>query len=301
MRTLIVPRWRMPSPYQPFLTLDAGGEPLCQLKLSYVLYLDYPPGPKRAGRVVEAYMARFGQHVREYQPTSWLGPAWKWDPAARSAFPGRLAELQKTVDWGYGFGDGTLVNNHLFMFHGYKPVTESGKASFFRFEWPWDTAADVVAPFVKEVADLVPFLSGNAGYILSTRPFDPEAHDHMYAVARRYWGIEAWNLDSTVKYVLEGYKCPTWLTLIGDRLLEKISTRGTLETALHLATRCATGTIFRTRQEPAFIDRNRVENYDNEKRVAEALLPLQIRTHEPFGGTRWTPETTLEWLYRFTT
>ena len=290
----------MSASRNPFLELDGQGVPLLQLKQSLVLYLDYPPGPRRARAVYDAYMERFGSYIRVFQSTSWLGPPLEWSATARAEFEAsHLPRLKSGVDWGYAFTDGCLVDHHLFMFHGYRPASEPGKASFFRFEWPWDFDSEEVALFAAELADLVPFLSGTGGFILSPRPYDGDAHDRMFALAWRYWGLEAWNLDVTVNHALGGYKCPGWITLIGARLLQRSKGTVNLEAVAPYATAKRHGTLYRSRPLPALIDRNRAEPYDGERVISLALLPLQIEEHAAFGGTRWTDDNTVEWLRRF--
>lgn len=288
------------APQNPFLELDEAGKPLCQLKLSLVLYLDYAPGAKRARRVYDEYMASFGSHIRVFQSTSWLGPAQEWNRQAQSRFERELLPaIQSHNDWGYGFSDGREIDYHLFMFHGYRPVTEAAKASFFRFEWPWHWDVPAIAEFAERVADTVPFLSGTGGYIISARPSNGRAYDRMYALCRRYWGLEAWNLDLTVDFMRAGYKCPSWLTLIGDRLLDKKGAPRSDVGSLDCATiGTAHGMIFRSRARPEFIDRNRNEPFPGERAIADGLLPLQVTHHEDFGGPAWTGNT-MKWLYRF--
>ena len=289
----------------PFLLPDpeGGPRPLCELKLSLVFYTDYPPGPNRARRVYDRYMARFGTFIREYKPTGgplMHGPPLPWDGAARAEFEAsELPTLQQVSRWGYGFASGQKADSHLFMFHGYKPASEPGKASFFRFEWPWDTAHEVIFAFATEVAEAVPFLSGTGGYILQARPHHAAAYDYAYAKAQRYWGLEAWNLDATVSYVLDGYKCPSWLTLVGNKLLEKKGQVPGLDDLASHRTSALHGSIFRSREAPDVIDRNYAAPYPVEQLVARVLEPIQIAKHAPFGGTRWDADNTREWLRRF--
>lgn len=285
----------------PFLELGEDGKPLYQMKLGLVIYLDYAPGPKRAKRVYENYMERFGEHIHFFQSTSWLGPSHEWNQNTRAKFENQLLpDLQKYDDWGYGFSDGKNIDYHLFMFHGYKPVTEAGKASFFRFEWPWNWEPREISEFAGCLADTVPFLSGTGGFIISARPFNTYAYGRMYALCRRYWGLEAWNLDLTVKYMLGGYKCPSWLTLTGNRLLDQNREREPdLKALAGYEITKKHGLVFQSRTRPEFIDINRLDSFTGEKAIANALLPLQITEHDDFGGPSWEGNT-MRWLYRFT-
>ncbi len=172
-----------------------------------MLYLDYAPGPKRARRIHDLYMAHYGTHIRWFQSTGSPGPQQPWNANARATFEtSLLPQIQQKADWGYGFADGKTIDYHLFMFHGYRPASQPNKASFFRFEWPWNTPKSEIFDFASCAADEVPFLSGTAGYILSAKPFNIDAYNRMFALCMRYWGIEAWNLDETVNHVRNGYK-----------------------------------------------------------------------------------------------
>jgi hypothetical protein len=284
-----------------FLMLDDDGRPLCQLKLSLILYLDYAPGPKRARRVLDLYMQRFGDRIRYYKATSDAGPYRLYDESGhRLVIQELIPSLQVANCWGLAFSDGRDVDGNLFMFHGYRPVSEPGRASFFRFEWPCATSTELIIRFVAEVASSIPFLSGSAGYIFSHKPASNFAADRMFSVCQRFWGVEAWDLDLTVRFLLSAYKCPSWLTLIGRRLIERRPDAqvdwARIESRLVFDGEY--GRVLRSRPTPELIDRNRAEAYLGEREVALALLPLQLPSHDDFGGTRWSGRT-MEWLYRF--
>ena len=290
------------SSQNPFLELDDDGSPLCQLKLSLVLYSTMRPARFVPDVCTSGTVERFEQHIKFFQSTSWLGPPHEWNPRRRARFEGQqIQDLHKQDDWGYAFADGKSIDYHLFMFHGYRPVTEARKASFFRFEWPSrELGSQEIAAFATGLADTVPFLSGTGGYIISARPFNTYAYGRMYAFCRRYLGLEAWNLDKTVNFVRTRYKCPSWLTLIGHRLLEqpRDEEEVTLDSVRKFAVERAHGIVFQSRPEPELIDHNRREPHDGETAIADALLPLQIVEHDDFGGPQWEGNT-MKWLHRF--
>jgi hypothetical protein len=99
--------------------------------------------------------------------------------------------------------------------------------------------------------------------------------------------------------LLDGYKCPSWLTLIGTRLLEKLGRPPELEALRPYQTTTSEGLLFRAREAPELIDRNYVEPFGVERASSRALAPLQIKEHAAFGGTWWTDDNTLAWPRRF--
>ena len=144
-----------------------GTEPLYQFKFGLVLYTAYPPGPKRAGAVFDLYEALYPNRIRRYVPTVPGSIPDKWTPAVAREFRTRwLPDLRQRAVWGYGFDDGRDEDAYLFMFHGFRPVTEKGMASFFRFEFPWNVDQGEVRRLAADVARLVPFENGFGGYFL---------------------------------------------------------------------------------------------------------------------------------------
>ena len=176
----------------------AGGriEPLYEFKFGLVFYTNYPPGPKRAGAVFDLYDVRFPGRIRRYLPTvPGLIPR-NWTPGVARAFRVQmLPDLRKGPVWGYGFDDGQPEDEHLFMFHGFRPVTEKGMASFYRFEFPWNVDQGEVRQFAAAVGALVPFENGFGGFFLKPAIDRDAGYDAMYAICQRFWGVEAWNLN----------------------------------------------------------------------------------------------------------
>ena len=88
---------------------------------------------------------------------------------------------------GYGFDDGQPEDEHLFMFHGFRPVTEKGMASFYRFEFPWNVDQGEVRQFAAAVGALVPFENGFGGFFLKPAIDRDAGYDAMYAICQRFW------------------------------------------------------------------------------------------------------------------
>jgi hypothetical protein len=282
--------------------IDADIDSLYELKFGVVFYTDSPPGPKRARSIFDLYMARYESSVRRYISTSPGEDLQDWVTGTKRLFHNSLLpRLRQTTHWGYGFDDGNELDSYLFMFHGYRPVTQKGKASFFRFEFPWNIDQAQVRQLAIDVAMLVPFVNGFGGYFFKPAIEVPESYDKMYAICRRFWGIEAWNLDVTASYVLDGYKSVNWLTFIGDALgkREPKALKRAKQGAFDF---CETpyGAVLQASETALLGDRNRMEEMPGYFDIAQALLPLQIKTYGSFGGERWDEENSLNWIRRFT-
>ena len=225
-----------------------------------------------------------------------------WNANTKKIFENQeLPELRKKSDWGYVFADNKEIDSWLFMFHGYRPRTEAGKASFYRFDFDWQVDPHFLYTFASELISLVPCLSGFAGYYLQGRvAYSMESYDTMFAISHRYWGLEAHNLDVTVNQMLSGYKCVNWLTIIGDKFRQ--ANPEAIEQAKQVAMKyheTEYAILFQADEVPRFGDQNRREVLSGYVAIAKALLPLQIREHEALGGTRWTDDNTIEWIQRF--
>ncbi len=280
------------------------GLPLVELKMGLVLYLAAPPSRETVAKVYAAYMQRFGQRIRCYKSTASGHFVQDWTQQARHEFETvRLPRLYRQMDWGYVFADGQATDSWVFMFHGHRPASEAGKASFLRFDFDRDVDPGLVQAWAREVAGLSPFLWGSGGPYLQTRTnlrYANEANDIAFGLAQRYWGVEAHSLDITVKHALDGIKCASWLTLIGDAwcarhpdaLAQARAAAFSSEVTPH-------GILLQASPAPLLGDRHRHERLDGLAAVARALAPLQVSEHGALGGTRWTDDNTLEYLHRF--
>jgi hypothetical protein len=277
-------------------------EPMHELKFGLVLYTDYPPGPVRARIVFDLYQQWFGDTIRRWTSTA---PGEvdlvQWDGRTRALFENSLLPgLRKGIHWGYAFDDGQEFDSWLFMFHGYRPASEPGRASFYRFEFPWHVDQDAVRRFAAALADAVPFSSGFAGYFFKPAVDEVDSYDTMFAVCQRYWGIEAWNLDVSVCHLREAYLSVNWLTLIGSAL-------GAREPAALQAARSRAvavhdgvhGTVLQAVDRATLGDRNAGEDLGGHVAIAQALKPLQVTGFESFGGRRWSDDNSLAWVQRF--
>ncbi|MGB1013590.1 MAG: type VI immunity family protein, partial [Nannocystaceae bacterium] len=209
----------MASKENPIVELDAKGRPVVEMKAGLVLYAARPPGPKTARKAYDLFMARCGDKIQRYGATVPNLPVRRWTAQSKKLFEEvEIHELRKYRAWGYGFDDGQTLDSTLFMFHGARPITEAGKASLYRFEFPWNIPPDFLWELAREVVDTLPFHAGFGGWFLQFN-HRLDGYDRMYAYAQRYWAVEAYNPDVTMDFILAGYKSVNWLTFIGADLV----------------------------------------------------------------------------------
>jgi hypothetical protein len=287
----------------PFCELTRNGQALIELKQGIVLYVADPPSPEKARLVYEYYMRYCGERIKVYRPTTPMCLLADWTGDARTRFENdELPKLRQRDHWGYVFSDKEKTDSWLFMFHGYRPYSEAGKASFYRFDFDWQVDLSFLREFASGLVDITPCLSGFGGYYFQCNlAHKRESYDRMFALSRRYWGIEAHNLDVTVSHVLNGYKCVNWLTFIGDALRK--SDPDALERAKSAAfwfKETSHATLLQSQDTPGFGDRHKGEVLSGYIAVAKELLPLQITSHGALGGARWDEDNTMAWIRRFT-
>lgn len=279
--------------------------PLVELKQHLVIFVEEPPGPVSARRVYDLYLRNCGDLFRIYK-TTFEGPlAQDWDRAARERFErDELPVLRQTVDWGYGFSDDKPRDSWLFMFHGFRPTEIPEKASFYRFEFDWDVDPAFLRSFARQMSHEVEFLSGYAGFFLQGRPhseYETESFDRIFALAMRFWGCEVVDVELTAAEMTKGYKCVNWLTLIGEPLRSKFPEQiARARDVAYGSEESRHGVLLQASERPLLGDRNRMVDMEGYAKIAEALLPLQIKDHAEFYGDLWTEQKTMAWLRRFT-
>jgi hypothetical protein len=282
---------------------DGALEPVYELKFGLVFYLDRPPGPKRSRAVFDAYFSRFGGQIKRWASTA-PGEAelYDWTSGSEQMFKTQLLPgIRSGIHWGYAFDDGAELDGNLFMLHGYRPASEPGRASFFRFEFPWNVSHDAVRELAAAVADAVPFVSAVGGYFFKPTLDEPDAYDEMYGICQRYWGVDAWNLDMMVYYVRDAYPSVNWLTLIGSTLQAREPDAIDAARRGAWATQDLThGVLLQAAESPTLGDRNAADPMPGYFALASALEPLQLIELESFGGRRWDDSNSLEWVQRFT-
>lgn len=279
--------------------------PLLELKQHVVLYTETPPGPKLATRLCDYYFNKFPGIIKEYKSTAAGSFLQKWDGLVQRHFLANvILKLRSYDDWGYRFGDGRDTDSWQFCFHGYPPVTEPDNAGVVRLVFPWNAPSTLLLEVTTDLSNMVPCLSGSAGYYLQARAGSPwalESFDRMFGMAHRYWGIDADAIDITVEHMKQGFKSINWLTVIGKSWCQQHEEAiAAARASAFQVIDASEATIFQCAQAPQLGDRNRQEPMNVYRALAQSLLPIQVKEHRALGGTLWTDENTIEYLQRFT-
>lgn len=292
----------------PPLSPNMAGIPLVELKQHLILYVPNPPGPRTCRRVLDKYFDRFGDPFVDYEGTWIPQERIPWNKRVREQFlTNELPQLRKGPIWGYSFWDGKKSESRMLMFHGYRPVSEPGKASFFRFEFEWQMDPCQIRDFAMDLLDFVSCVSGYGGYFFSGLPQGEgadESWNQVYAWAKRFWGIEVEDIDASAASLLDGIKCVSWLTAIGPAIAAK--NNASLENAMTVATwvgKATGGIVLLAGTHPVVGDKNRRDDLSIYERLATALVPLQVKEHGSFADAyvcKWDEGETGAWLRRFT-
>jgi len=296
------------NPLVAHVSGDPGDTPLAELKQHVLLFVEGPPGPKTLQAIFALYVAHFGDCFRFYHPTAFgFGPR-PWSSDMRAHFEAsELLQLRRRRIWGYTWADGRGPSSRNLTVHGYRPFSEAPRTSFVRAEFAWDEDSEAIRSFCADLLDRVACISGTCGYVFQGQPragLARASFDAVYAWARRYWGVEAQDLDVTVMHMRDGYKCVNWLTIIGESLAERApDALAAAQSAAHGFEVRTGGVILQAAPGPRLGDRHRGEDLDGYVAIAEALRPLQVATHGSFGdgcSSKWDQDETLAWLRRFT-
>ena len=277
---------------------------IAEIKTRIVLYLDAPPGPGTAGRIYELYMRRYGGLITQFRSTAYGSIADRWTPRTRDDFErNRLPKLRSSADWGYMFGNDDLQGAPVFLFHGSRPASEPGRASIVRCDFGRDFDPLELRDFVQTLLDEIECVCGTAGYVVAqgeAQGASDVAPAAVYALAMRFWGAEAQDLEASIECAKDGFPCINWTTIVGRRLLNRSPAAVAAARAVAHECKLVNGHLFVCAEpRPRLIDRNRREPLGNYSQVANALLPFQAKAHPSFDGDPWDEDLTHRYLHRF--
>jgi hypothetical protein len=219
------------------------------------------------------------------------------EPARNRVREGRAFEV--------GFWDGRSIDDvdGSWSFNCTRVHLRSrGLFSFVRILVPLQTDPAVLMRAACILADNVEFISGHGGLVFT---YDPrlkiDAMDHIYARARRFWGIDVEDLNVTLPLTRQAIKGVGWLTLLGKQfvtpaLAERLQGLSDVVCQQHRqGFVCIAGT------EPTPCDRHRPDSgVDPLFTLARALAPMYLDAHPDFTGERFIQHgNTLGWIRRF--
>jgi hypothetical protein len=185
-------------------------------------------------------------------------------------------------------------------------LRDSGLHAFVRMMIPLESDPLLLKTVSGEIADHVAFSSGHGGLVFLYDPWHkPKALDAVYALARRFWGVDIEDLNRTLPLMNDRIKGVNWLTLVGRRLLGSGAMVNALEAlpsgpSIVIEPR-RTGVVITAGPEPVPGDQHRPDaSLDPYVAVATALRPLFLDSHPDFTSERFvTNGSTIGWVRRF--
>jgi hypothetical protein len=190
-------------------------------------------------------------------------------------------------------------------------LSKTGLHSYVRIVIPWQADPRILLLAARAIADTAAFYSGHGGLAFAYDPWVKEgAFDQVYALARRFWGVDVEDMSETLPLMKDGIKGVNWITLLGPRLESKGSAEQ-IEAGLDNLVgepnlsieRRAHGTLLFAGPEPVVGDQHRSDrNLAPYYAIARALSPLIIADHPDFPGERFAENgNTVGWIRRFIT
>jgi hypothetical protein len=223
------------------------------------------------------------------------------EPVRRRIWEGRAFEL--------GFWDGREIDDPdgswSFVCRRIR-LRSTGLHAFMRILVPVDADPSLLTKAAQTIADRVPFHSGHGGLAFVYDSWNkPLALDHIYSLARRFWGVDVEDMNQTLPLMRGHLKTVSWLTLVGRALAQKGGVVPGL-TAVPAASGVAIesrayGLVIRAAAQPGAGDQH--ESDDGLRpyyAIANAIAPLLLDSAPDFSGARFIESgQTVGWLRRF--
>jgi hypothetical protein len=184
-------------------------------------------------------------------------------------------------------------------------LEDDGLRSVVRILMPLDVEPGVLRKLAAGIADTARFHAGHGGLAFGYDPWEKlPAFDEIYALARRFWGVDIEDLNATLPFSADGIKGVNWLTLVGRPMMQESRIEGgvgalqgsavTIDPHRH-------GVLLVAGPQPVVGDQNRPDrNLDPYLAVAKALEPVFLTEHPDFDGSKFIDNgNTLGWVRRF--
>jgi hypothetical protein len=182
---------------------------------------------------------------------------------------------------------------------------DSGWHPFVRLMIPVTADPTLLLRAAVEWSDFLDIRSGHGGFAFTYDPWHLDrAFDNIYALAKRFWGVEVEHLNGTLPLMVDRIKSVSWLTVVGGHLRDRVDIAANLELLasrldLSLEVR-SRATVIRIGDAPAVGDQNRPDtSLDGYYAVARALEPLFVDDHADFPGMFSANGDTVGWIRRF--
>jgi hypothetical protein len=170
---------------------------------------------------------------------------------------------------------------------------------------PADAEPKLLHDAALEWAELLPIRSGHAGVQLTYNQWHLyPAFDDIYALSRRYWGVDVEHMNGTLPRMKAHIKGVSWLTIVGHAWgsrpdiaprISALSSRPDIQ-----IDRGTNASVIRIGDAPVLGDQNHpTPELDGYYATASALEPLYLTAHPDFPGRFEDTGNTLGWIRRF--
>lgn len=183
---------------------------------------------------------------------------------------------------------------------------DTGLHGFVRLMLPVDADVELLHRAALDWSDMLDITSGHGGLSFTYDPWSIDAaFDSIYALARRFWGVDIEHLNGTLPLMKDHIKGVGWLTVVGKPLRERPDLdEGLSAFALRGNVRFdprSQATVIRIGDEPVVADQNRPDgSLDAYEALAQALAPVFLEEHPDFPGDAFEQNAnTLAWVRRF--
>lgn len=294
--------------------VDGGGQVVVQISLLATFYLDDAHTPAKREAVAacfDAYLARCGEQLRwaaHPENGTWQALEQQTVPTPQAWFETR--NLDENDAWQFYYHGGRQAHEvSPFRVYGMGARAWEPNLSFVSFALPLTWFADHDGQFADMVLAWCRRLQpvhgyGGIGILESPRRALAQQHEKtVYAMARRFPGLEVDNPVTHTLYLAEGIKGVNWLTVIADAWLDKLGGRDALAAQLeepYTLHAYPGGVMIQAGPRPELGDVNRQRPPQYYPAVARLLKPIRVTTHgrlHAFGG--FDQDATEAWLARF--
>jgi len=183
-------------------------------------------------------------------------------------------------------------------------LRSTGLHSFVRFLLPLDTDVSVLKQVAIDISENVEFFSGHGGMVFVYDTWMKNAaFQHIYAHARRFWGIDIEDLNATLPLMKTSIKGISWTTLLGKNFISSAGLR--IDQLLKIndvdIEENDFGIVITIGEKPVVGDQNRPDlSLNAYYKVAKILEPLFLQDHPDFYGERFVEQgNTVGWFRRF--
>lgn len=181
------------------------------------------------------------------------------------------------------------------------------RASFPPDAWAGDAGAERFVELVARWSAMLPLAHGYGGLALNQSESDRQMRSWILSrISSRFPGFEIDDCGGTALRGGEAIKGVNWLTLVGDRFLDRLGgiapLRARLDPAIQIRPIEGRGALFRLGPGPQEGDLARGEELPLHRALARVLAPIGMVEHPALGPAEYGsfgPEGTARWLRRF--